>query len=189
MTGTTESGAEAPAKEPSAPAAPAESEAHPGAPSSGDWPTRYKYLLADFENFRRRVDRDRETLTRQARAGMLRELLPILEAFRRARDALHHLPANDPLRKGLELLDREWSTFLKHEGVEPVAVPGGPFRADEAEAVGETAPSEDRPEGTITEVVQQGYRFFGGLLRPAKVIVARSKKAEVPPPSPEPGSA
>jgi molecular chaperone GrpE len=154
----------------------------PPAESAGaaaeDWATRYKYLLADFENSRRRSERERETITRQARAGMLRELLPILEAFRAARDALAHLPASDPVRKGLEILDREWMTFLKHEGVEPVATVGRPFHAEEAEAVGETDAGKDRPDGTVAEVIQQGYRFFGGLLRPAKVIVARDRHRE-----------
>ncbi len=144
-----------------------------GAPPAEDWATRYKYLLADFDNFRRRVERDRESISRQARAGLVRELLPIIEAFRVARESFAHLPASDPMRKGLDLLDHEWTTFLKHEGVESVAAVGRPFRADEAEAVGEVPASKAHPEGSVAEVVQQGYRFFGGLLRPAKVIVAR----------------
>ena len=154
---------------------PAKVPAEAAAPPSEDWATRYKYLLADFDNFRRRVDRDREAISRQARAGLVRELLPIIEAFRVAHETLAHLPASDPTRKGLELLDREWTTFLKHEGVEPVASTGRAFRAEEAEAVGEVAADSTHPDGTVAEVVQQGYRFFGGLLRPAKVIVARAQ--------------
>ena len=172
-----------------------------GAPAKGppeeptvapeDWATRYKYLLADFDNFRRRVDRDRESISRQARAGLVRELLPIIEAFRVAHESFARLPASDPTRKGLDLLDHEWSKFLKHEGVEPVALLGQPFRAEEAEAVGEAPADSAHPDGSIAEVVQQGYRFFGGLLRPAKVIVARARKgapeedAESGPPNPE----
>ncbi len=158
-------------------AARAAPESAPAPAPSEDWQTRYKYLLADFENYRRRAERERETLTRQVRAGMLRELLPILEGFRTAADALGHLPAGDPVRKGLEILEREWMTFLKHEGVEPIASVGRPFRAEEAEAVGEAAVSSDHPDGTIAEIVQQGYRFYGGLLRPAKVVVARADGA------------
>ena len=154
--------------------APAPAPTEGAAAAAEDWSTRYKYLLADFENFRRRVDRDREAITRQARAGMLRELLPIYEAFRAAQEALLRLPNGDPVRKGLELLDREWMTFFKHEGVEAVTQAGRPFRSDEAEAVGETAPDPQHADGTVVEVVQQGYRFFGGLLRPAKVVVARA---------------
>ncbi len=146
-----------------------------------DWETRYKYLLADFENFRRRSERERETMTRQVRAGMLRELLPILEGFHTAEEALGHLPPSDPVRRGLEILGREWTTFLKHEGVEPVAAVGRPFRAEEAEAVGESPATPEHLAGTIAEVVQQGYRFYGGMLRPAKVIVARERGG--PPPA------
>jgi molecular chaperone GrpE len=175
---------ELPPKAPGPPAAPPEA-ATAGTPAEPgeDWATRYKYLLADFENSRRRAERERETTTRQVRAGMLRELLPILEGFRTARDVLEHLPASDPVRKGLEILDREWMTFLHHEGVEPVAAVGRPFRAEEAEAVGEADATDDRPAGTVAEVVQQGYRFYGGLLRPAKVIVARARRADSKAPS------
>ncbi len=146
----------------------------PPAEPSEDWATRYKYLLADFENFRRRTERDREAISRQARGAMLRELLPIMEAFRAAREAVLKLPSDEAVRRGLDLLDREWRTFLKHEGVEPVVEVGHPFKADEAEAVGEAPTTDTHPEGTVAEIVQQGYRFFGGLLRPAKVVVARA---------------
>lgn len=162
---------------------PTEAPTPPAAEATEDWATRFKYLLADFENYRRRAEREREAISRQSRGGMLRELLPILEAFRAARAAADRLPGGDPLRHGFDLLEREWMTFLKHEGVEPVARVGEPFRAEEAEAVGETPPREDAPPGAIAEVVQQGYRYFGGLLRPAKVVVARA------PPSPAQGAA
>jgi molecular chaperone GrpE len=165
---------EAPSAAPPAPVEPSKSAAEPTSGAAEDWATRYKYLLADFDNFRRRVERDRESISRQARAGLVRELLPIIEAFRVARASFAHLPSSDPTRKGLDLLDHEWTKFLKHEGVEPVAAVGEPFHAEEAEAVGELPADENRPAGTVAEVVQQGYRFYGGLLRPAKVIVARA---------------
>jgi len=165
------------------PAAPesAAATAAPAAPPGEDWESRYRYLLADFENFRRRAERDRESISRQARGAMLRELLPILEAFRAARTAVERLPAGDPVRAGLDLLDREWATFLKHEGVEPVARRGEPFRATDAEAVGEAPAADDLPDGSVAEIVQQGYRFYGGLLRPAKVVVARGASNPTPP--------
>jgi molecular chaperone GrpE len=187
------------------PEAAAESEAAdtPPTPPSGapdeepeeDWATRYKYLQADFENFRRRTEREKESASRQTRARLLQELLPIYEAFHFARDAFERLPPHDPLRQGLDLLHREWQRFLKHEGVEAVARPGEAFLPEVHEAVGEVPVSEEHPEGTLVEVVQQGYRFFGGLLRPAKVIVARQPSVSVdasedaPPPKADgPGS-
>ncbi len=70
---------------------------------------------------------------------------------------------------------------------------GGPFRAAEHEAVAETAASAQHPEGSVVEVVQQGYAFTGGLLRPAKVVVARrpasaSSAAKAASPPEEPGA-
>jgi len=170
--------APAPGPEP----APPTTAAAPAEPKN-DWETRFKYLFADFENYRRRAAKEKEATTQQARGALLRELLPLLEAFRAATGAVVHLPASDPVRRGFELLDREWATFLHHEGVEPVAEVGRPFHAGEAEAVGEAPASEISPDGTVQEIVQQGYRFYGGLLRPAKVIVARARSTE-PAPSP-----
>jgi len=163
---------EAPVPEPRTPST---ADVPPPAPeSTEDWANRYRYLFADFENFRRRTERSREAITRQARAGVIRELLPIFEASRSARAAVAALPADDPVRHGIELLDREWSTFLKHEGVEPIATVGQPFRPEEEEAVGDAPTSAEVAEGAVAEIVQQGYRFYGGILRPAKVVVARA---------------
>ncbi len=168
---------------------PAAGAAAPSAPPpepKEDWETRFKYLLADFENFRRRSAKEKEAATQQARGALLRELLPLVDAFQAASAAVERMAPADPVRKGLELLDREWGTFLRHEGVEPTVSVGQPFHAGEAEAVGEGPTTDGAPDGTVREVVQQGYRFFGGLLRPAKVIVARARNEAPPAPSAEP---
>ncbi len=174
---------------PPSPSPPEGEAAAPAPPTSEEWANRYRYLLADFENFRRRVEREREAISRQARGAMLRELLPIVEAFRAAREAIGTRTGADPIRHGLELLDREWMTFLKHEGVVPVATVGEAFRPDEQEADGEAPPRDGVPDGSVAEVVQQGYRFFGGILRPAKVVVARARAPAGAPDAPSEESA
>ncbi len=151
--------------------------------ANDDWVTRYKYLLADFENYRRRTERERETIARQTRASVLLELIPLYEAVQGASDALAIGHSADDVRRGLDLLDREWQRLILREGVEPVAQVGAPFRADEAEAVAEAPPTGHQSEGTVVEIVQQGYRFPGGLLRPAKVVVARGPRQSEPGPS------
>jgi molecular chaperone GrpE len=84
------------------------------------------------------------------------------------------------------MLERAISTLLTENGVRKVGTPGEPFRPEEHEAVGEAAPNERAPEGHIAEVVQLGYAFPGGLLRPAKVVVARgSPKRPTPTPAAE----
>lgn len=178
MAGEEKEGALEEAPKPKTSAEPEPPAAPPPPPPAEDWANRFKYLLAEFENFRRRTDREREGLRQAFRADIIRTLLPIHEGFQRARQATDRLPASDPVRRGIELLNQDWETFLRHERVTPVAAPGAAFHADDHEAVGEAPASKEHPDGTVVEVVQQGYRSSAGLLRPAKVIVARA-----PPPT------
>jgi molecular chaperone GrpE len=153
------------------------------APEPEDWESRFKYLFADFENFRRRAGKERDSLRRTVRGDVILGLLPSFEAAQRAREAVSRLPPNDPVRKGIDLLVREFLTFFDNEHVTPVARRGEPFRAEWHEAVAEAAPTEGARDGTVVEIVQQGYRIESLLLRPAKVVVARAPQAA------EPGSA
>lgn len=143
-------------------------------PGADDWETRFKYLLADFDNFRRRTERDRAGVRTEAEALLLRRLIPLVEGFRQAEVAGRTLPTSDPLRRGLELLGHELETVLRSVGFAATAEVGEPFRAEEHEAVGEVAAPTGVSDGAVAEIVQQGYRFQGGLLRPAKVLVARA---------------
>jgi molecular chaperone GrpE len=161
-------------------------------PPEEDWAVRYRYLLAEFDNYRRRTDRERERIGRENRALVVRELLPFNDAIEKANLAGRQLPPDHPLRLGFELLLREWDRFLATERFEPVARVGEPFRADEQEAIGEVPATPERPDGIVAEIVQQGYRCAGGLLRPAKVFVARrasgrSRDAPHVPPEDEAG--
>ncbi|HKV90496.1 MAG TPA: nucleotide exchange factor GrpE [Thermoplasmata archaeon] len=165
-----------PEDEPPEPEEPASTEAgapEPAAPAAEDWEKRFTYLYADFENYRRRSEREREPLRRRSQAEVLRGVLPILEASEKAVEAVRSLPPADPVRRGVEMLQKAFARFLTDQGVRTVAEAGEPFRPDEHEAVGEATPPPGVADGTITTVVQQGFAFPGGLLRPAKVVVAR----------------
>jgi molecular chaperone GrpE len=152
--------------------APADASSPPTPPEPAeDWSTRYRYLLAEFDNYRKRIEREREQWRRESRALVLRQLLGLHDAFERAEAAARDRPPEDPLRRGLEILKREWDRFLTSEGVVPVARVGELFRPTEEDAVGEV-PARGVPPGYIAEVVQQGFRSPAGLLRPAKVLVA-----------------
>ncbi len=153
---------------PPPPAPPAE----PTAPV--DWETRFKYLYADFENFRRRTAKEREQLRSSGEAEVLSNLLPILEGFEKARQFVRDAPVTDPVRKGMELLAQEWDAFLNREGLRPIARITGRINSEDFDIVAEAFGPPGHPPGTVLEIVQQGYRFKGGLLRPAKVLVARA---------------
>jgi molecular chaperone GrpE len=179
---------EGPTAPPDAPAA--SPEAAPASPEPGaeieppqDWETRFKYLFADFENFRRRAAKERDSLRRTVRGDVILSMIPTYEAAQRAREAVSRLPPNDPVRKGIDLLVREFLTFFDNEHVTPVARRGEPFRSEWHEAIAESLPTAGVRDGTVLEIVQQGYRIESLLLRPAKVVVARV------PPSAEPAAA
>ena len=179
--GKTDDGRDSPAPTSPTVAPPAEAQ------DAGDWESRFKYLLADFDNFRRRTERDRAGARSEAEGALLRRLIPLVEGFRQAEAAGRTLPASDPLRRGLELLGHELEAVLRSVGFAPTAAVGEPFRPEEHEAVGEIEAPKGVSEGAVAEIVQQGYRFQGGLLRPAKVLVGRMSAGKAPsvPPAPE----
>jgi molecular chaperone GrpE len=140
--------------------------------------SRYLRLLADFDNFRKRADRERTERVHQALAESLRELLPVVDNLERAVAAAGR---PEDLRQGVEMTARGFLEALRRLGVEEVPGAGSPFDPREHEAVSRVA-SEDVEGPTVVEVFQRGYRLGGRLLRPAMVRVA------VPPEEPPPAA-
>ena len=139
--------------------------------------TLYDQLLrrqAEFENYRRRVDRERgETYTR-ARAEVLLELLPVIDNFERALASLENSGGDaESLRHGVELIHKQFKDALTKFGLEPVESVGQTFDPHVHEAV-TIEPTDKHKENTIIEEFQRGYKLGEKLLRPAKVKVASS---------------
>lgn len=123
---------------------------------------------ADFENFRRRVERERAELLEFAGSAVAAELLPILDDFERA---LKVETADKEYAKGMELIYQRLLEALKRSGLEPLSCQGQRFDPHLHHAV-ERAPSEEVEDQTILEERARGYNFRGRLLRPALVKVA-----------------
>lgn len=125
---------------------------------------------ADFDNYRKRVERERREEGRRGMGRLLLELIPVLDAFERALRS-HDTPAYDEYRKGVELIYRQlWDTVAKH-GLERIAAGGKQFDPHFHQAI-ERVGTREHPEGAIIEVVQEGYLFDGRVLRPSLVRVA-----------------
>ncbi len=125
---------------------------------------------ADFENYRKRVERERHEEGRRGVGRLIEELLPVLDAFERALKA-HDDPAYEEYRKGLELIFRQlWDTLARH-GLERIAAEGKRFDPYVHHAI-ERVETTEHEEGAILEVLQPGYQFHGRVLRPAGVRVA-----------------
>jgi molecular chaperone GrpE len=125
---------------------------------------------ADFENFRRRTERDLALMVRLGKRDLFLRLLDVADGFGRALDAANADAAS--LRRGIEMLSRQLDATLAAEGVKPIPSVGEKFNPALHEAVA-TWPSPDVTEETVTEEIQKGYTYEGDVLRAAKVRVAK----------------
>jgi molecular chaperone GrpE len=125
---------------------------------------------ADFENFRKRTERDRHEEGRRGVERLILDLIPVVDAFDRALQA-HDDPAYEEYRKGITLIRKQlWDSIAKH-GVQRIEAAGKIFDPHMHQAI-ERLESQDFPDGFIVAVFQDGYMFHGRVLRPAIVRVA-----------------
>ena len=126
---------------------------------------------ADFENYRKRVAREALAAESRGLARLARELLPALDNLDRALAHADDADADPLLIEGLRLVQRELRGALERAGIEAYGAAGEQFDPEVHEAVAQQ-PFEGREPGEIVEVYQAGYRLAGGLIRPARVLVA-----------------
>jgi molecular chaperone GrpE len=138
------------------------------AAEKADLRDRLLRALADFDNFRRRAERDRSEYVQFAAMEMVRDLIPILDDFRRAMTVE---TADKEYAKGIELINQRLFEALKKSGLERIEAAGKPFDPNLHQAV-DRVQSEELPDQTVLEEYQSGYNFKGKLLRPAMVKVA-----------------
>jgi molecular chaperone GrpE len=132
-----------------------------------------KRVAAEFENYRKRVLRDQESLVARAHERLVKELLPVLDDLERALAAAEeHEEAK--LEEGVRLVHRELAAALEREGLAEIET-DGVFDPHVHEAL-LSQPSSDQAEGTVLEVVQKGYRLGDRVLRPARVVIAAPRE-------------
>lgn len=126
---------------------------------------------AEFDNYRKRVERERRDLADYMKADILTEILPIVDNFERALQATS--TESDSLRKGVDLIHKQMVDFLRKRGVTPIDALGADFDPNFHQAViHETSPFHR--EGEVIEELQRGYMLGDKLLRPAMVKVAKA---------------
>jgi molecular chaperone GrpE len=136
---------------------------------------RDKYLelaqrtQADFENYRKRAAKEAAAAGSRAKAGLVRELLPVLDNLERA---LAHADEGDSLLAGVRLVYSDLAGVLQRSGVESFDPSGEPFDPTLHEALS-TRPQDGAHPGTVVEVVEKGYRLNDTILRPARVVVSQ----------------
>jgi molecular chaperone GrpE len=134
-----------------------------------DLENRLLRLHADFDNYRKRVLREREDTVTMAEAALLKGLLPVLDNFERA---LASLPeAEAAWAEGIRLVHRQLQNFLGQQGLQPIACQDQQFDPNLHEAIMRDENS-DAEDGVILQELQRGYQYKGKLLRPSLVKVA-----------------
>lgn len=131
---------------------------------------RFLLAAADYENYRKRTERDLRKILTDRRRTLLERFLPVLDNLERA---LNSDPNAQTLRSGIEQTLRGFKAVLDAEGVRPIDVGGKTFDPQVAEAIGTTEASDGVADDTVVEVSEKGYTIDGELLRPAKVVVAK----------------
>lgn len=129
---------------------------------------RYLRTLADFDNYRKRADREKSEFFRYATGGLIKDLLPVLDNFDRALD---HAEEGDDFHKGVLLIYKQLFDELQRNGLKPIDEVGVHFDPNIHEGViREEDPSV--PSHTVVAILQKGYFLHDRLLRPALVKVA-----------------
>ena len=129
---------------------------------------RYLRTLADFENFRKRSEREKNDYFKYAMAGVIKDLLPVLDNFDRA---LEHAEEGDDFHKGVALIYKQLFDVMRRHGLRIIEEAGVHFDPNIHEGV-VTEEDPSVPNHTVVAVLQKGYFLHDRLLRPAMVKVA-----------------
>lgn len=133
----------------------------------------YLFLMAEFDNFRKRTLKEKGDIIKNAAEKTLTDLLPIVDDFERAIEA--NASSSDPeaLRQGTELIYQKLVKYLEHNGVKAIDSTGAPFDADTAEAIAMVPVDDPDKKGKVIDTLTKGYTLGDKVIRHAKVAVGQ----------------
>ena len=134
-------------------------------------------VQADFVNYKRRSDQEREDMMGRLNAGLITRLLPVLDDLVMALGHVPEAPEGRAWADGMGLINRKLHTILESEGAWVIEAEGSEFDPSQHESLG-FQESTTHPEGQVVSVVRSGYTLNGRVLRPAQVIVARNPEPQ-----------
>lgn len=131
----------------------------------------YLFLMAEFDNFRKRTLKEKSELLRNAGENVLKGILPILDDFERGLKALADNPEADT--QGMTLIYNKLKKYLEQNGVKEMPTDGEMFDADRHEAISAVPAADPEQKGKILDTLEKGYTINDKVLRHAKVVVAQ----------------
>jgi molecular chaperone GrpE len=126
---------------------------------------------ADFENYRRRSQRDREQERQMMLAAIVRDILPVLDNLELALHAAQQAGETGPLAQGVKMVQAQFLDVLRRNGITVIEALGQPFDPNHHEAVAQL-PSTGHPANTVVQILAPGFLLDDRVLRPAKVVVS-----------------
>jgi molecular chaperone GrpE len=138
-----------------------------------DYYDRLLRKQAEFDNYRKRTERERIQLSEAAAADLVTDLLPVVDDMERALKADAGGEATEAIRRGVELIHKQLLETLRKRGVKPIESLGADFDPHFHQAVAHE-PADGRREGEVVEEFSRGYMLGDRLLRPAMVKVAQA---------------
>jgi molecular chaperone GrpE len=152
-----------------------------------DYYSQLLRLQADFENYRKRVEKEKPDLIKYGKADILIRLLPLYDLLLSAHNHINGARdgggGSEEVLKGLEMIFKEFSKVFEGEGLRQMEPVGKPYDPMACEILG-VVDGTDENDGLVTEELQKGFYYGDKILRPARVKIA--KKKAVPAPEPEP---
>lgn len=134
----------------------------------------YLFLMAEFDNFRKRTMKEKSELIRNAAEGVLKGLLPIVDDFERGLEASAKAGDTDDVRKGMELIYQKLVKYLSQNGVKAIESTGKPFDPELHEAIAMVPVGEEEEKrGLVIDTPVKGYMLNDKVLRHAKVAVGQ----------------
>ena len=133
----------------------------------------YLFLMAEFDNFRKRTLREKSDIIRNAGENVLKGLLPIVDDFERGLEATAKATDPESIRTGMELIYNKLIKYLAQNGVTPIESTGKPFDADLHEAIANVPVPDESQRGVVIDTLTKGYMLNDKVLRHAKVAVGQ----------------
>ena len=168
-----------PAQQPE-PEGAAQQQAAPAAkePAQPDYYDQLLRLQADFENYRKRTEREKPMLIQFGKAEIIKKLLPLYDTLLKAEAEVNKQDADaSRIKQGLNMIFEEFNKVFKAEGVEAICCKGNPYDPMTQEVI-TTIPCAEQEDGAVAEELCRAITLDGKLLRPARVIVGKKKEEE-----------
>lgn len=133
----------------------------------------YLFLMAEFDNFRKRTLKEKSELIKNAAESAFKGLLPIVDDFERALKASEGSEDANAMREGMELIYKKLKKYMEQNGVKEMDPEDKEFDADKHEAISAVPVPEENQKGKILDTVEKGYMINDKVLRHAKVVVGQ----------------